>query len=567
MKNFKLFVELSDEEARKVRELGAARGPVLDHLFRGKDRVFFPLPPDPHLYTLKKVLEKIPHPRHPDTPKYRIGMNDLRNGQVRMLSKGKHPEKGEYINDKNVTTITKVLGNERSNPDIQDGNFEMVWNDIQPYWVVVSRHPIDVKRMADFPNLQSCHSFGSSHYHCTDEEVESGGAVAFLINASDFSKVNQSDDEIFADKGFTGSGPAKRNMPGRNLEGVVPVARTRIRRAEHTGTQEEIGVVEDAVYGIEESGHLSERFRKALRQWVTSKQPGKSADAGTYELRGGDYEDSSVSNMYRRQYERNPAYLNRLLTKIQKLEDEEDILRELSAFTGSRPAMVMRLGGRRLWVSEVHPTTPYDLFRSSWIANYLSSDSSRFIDQYRVMHLLENVEAINQFEKYIINTMNRNSDAKVVKVGSRGWTVVVPVAAWIMESGAANRRVNRTMGKGDVHINKLMSNLNKAEMKRKFYSLFQRDMPKNNKTGPLEVGEIVYHPQNGRGVVTQITAPGSSVQVQWVKDKTYDFVPLTRLHRDKDDAKAAKQQIPDRTQPQLDKLPWRMMGWDQLDQL
>lgn len=572
MKNFKQFVELHDDEAKRARELGAARGPVLDHLFKGKDRAFFPLSPDPHLYTLKKILEKIPHPRNPQMPKYRVGMDDMRKGQVRILSKVKHPEKGEFISDKNVTTIARVLGGERDNPDIKGGNFEMLWNNIQPYWVVVSRHPIDVKRMADFPNLQSCHSFGGSHYHCTDEEVESGGAVAYLINTGDFAKVNQQDDEIFADKGFVGSGKEALDMPGRGLEGIVPVARTRIRRAENPNTQVDIGVVEDAVYGIDEGGHLAKRFITSLRQWVSTKQPGKSADAGHYELRGGDYEDSSVTRLHRDLYERNPAYMSRILTKIQKLEDEEDILRELSDFTGSRPAMVMRLGGRKLWVSDTAPTVPFDLFSSVWLANYLSIDRenmNKFIDQDRVMSMLENTEAILQFEKYVLNVLNRGGDAKVVRVGNRGWTVVVPVETWIAEANPANRRanrLNRTMGKGDPHIAKLMDNLNHNEMKRKLYSLFGKEM-RSNKTGPLEVGEIVYHPQHGRGVVTQITAPGSSVRVRWAKDKTYSFEHIDMLHRDENEAKAAKQQIPDRTQPRhRDEFAFqKRIGWGSLN--
>lgn len=489
MKNFKLFVEISEEEAKKVRDLHSKRTkPIFDHLFEGKDRVFFPLPPDRDVYKLKKILEQIPHPRNPDMPKYKININDMRMGVVRLLQKAKHPEKGEYISDKNTTTMGRALNNEKNNPEIQSGNFEKLWTDIQPYWVVVSRHPIDVKRMGDFINVQSCHTPGGDYYKCTDEEVESGGAVAYLISANDIGKVDKSADEIFADKGFIGKDSGSQ-LPGRNIEGIHPVARTRIRRLVNTQVQgEEIAAVETAVYGIEEGGHLSERFLKAVRHWVNTKQPDISPNKTIdYNIRGGSYTDSSVAGMNNYMYQRNPAYISRLLTKLQKLDDDDAIKSELEKFTGNKPPVVTRMGGRKLWVGDIFPTSPAVLFRNSWIADYASHDINRLLDPEMLIKMLSesvNMGLMDQFEKYVINMFNRSGSAKLIKIGEDGWTIVMPVETWIHNNSTpGNRRAARLSGEPSLYA--LMSNLNYSIMKKKFFSIFGGGKSAPEKTGPF----------------------------------------------------------------------------------
>jgi hypothetical protein len=149
MMQFRQFLELSEIEAEKTRALGKKRGPVLNHLFRNKDRIIIPVPPDKQLYSLKRILEKIPHSRYPDQPKYKITNEDLLRGTVKMVTRIKDQTTGEekFI-AKNQTTITKVLAAE-SSTDRRIADLMYSWDDIKPYWVVISRHPIDVKRISD----------------------------------------------------------------------------------------------------------------------------------------------------------------------------------------------------------------------------------------------------------------------------------------------------------------------------------------------------------------------------------------------------------------------------------
>ncbi len=69
--------------------------------------------------------------------------------------------------------------------------------------LVISRHPIDVVRMSDFPHIQSCHSQGSSFFKCALAEAQGHGLVAYAITSAQYNKVAdriETGEEIFADK-------------------------------------------------------------------------------------------------------------------------------------------------------------------------------------------------------------------------------------------------------------------------------------------------------------------------------------------------------------------------------
>ena len=199
------------------------------------------------------------------------------------------------------------------------------------YKLVVSRSPIDVFRMSDFKNIQSCHSpasigaddAGSSYFQCAAAEAYGEGAIAYVVadkdlaaltglernaDASEFEAKIQ-DGEIFSDK-FLAKGErgeaGSNKFSGEDL--INPIARIRIRLARWLDHREDnpepidIMVPEEAVYGgFIGSGTLS----KALDEWVKSVQPdadekilasarGKNGfiwlDGFTFF--GGDYSDS-----------------------------------------------------------------------------------------------------------------------------------------------------------------------------------------------------------------------------------------------------------------------------------
>jgi len=57
------------------------------------------------------------------------------------------------------------------------------------YHVVLSRHPIDVLRMSDVSNISSCHSEGSTHFHCALAEARGHGPIAYLVTENELNKL------------------------------------------------------------------------------------------------------------------------------------------------------------------------------------------------------------------------------------------------------------------------------------------------------------------------------------------------------------------------------------------
>jgi len=200
------------------------------------------------------------------------------------------------------------------------------------YKLVVSRSPIDVFRMSDFKNIQSCHSpasigddDGGSYWQCAVAEAYGEGAIAYVVadkdlaaltglernaDASEFEAVIQ-DGEIFSDK-FLASG--ERGEVGSNKfsgeELINPVSRIRIRLARWLDHREEnpepvdIMVPETAVYGGAQGG-----LAKALDEWVKSVQPNAdekilaaAREKGFvwldgFTFFGGDYSDNSRQDL------------------------------------------------------------------------------------------------------------------------------------------------------------------------------------------------------------------------------------------------------------------------------
>lgn len=158
--------------------------------------------------------------------------------------------------------------------------------DIDDLAIVLTRHPIDVVRMADFeclPNQQggqSCHAPTGSHFdNAIDEAQKEGGAVAYVVKKSDVNKINVNTPEIF-------------NDPDRKINGILPISRIRIRR--FTNKDGDIGIPEMKVYGISIPG-----FYYSLKTFLRNKQNIQDAlDSKDYKLQGGSYIDTSASKLF-----------------------------------------------------------------------------------------------------------------------------------------------------------------------------------------------------------------------------------------------------------------------------
>lgn len=196
--------------------------------------------------------------------------------------------------------------------------------EVDSYSILVTRHPIDVLRMSDFEDIQSCHSPKSrggmgEYYKCAVAEAHGHGALAYVVNTSDLeeefgtrdiaainnSSAFQENQDVFYDE--------LRDAGGE----IEPVARLRMRQVRYFENVNpkrhdegvELAVPEQRVYGQDIPG-----FRKTLINWLLGVQkanaeavakPGLNSDKPD-ELfvnfkrmvkYGGSYEDTGAGDL------------------------------------------------------------------------------------------------------------------------------------------------------------------------------------------------------------------------------------------------------------------------------
>ena len=162
---------------------------------------------------------------------------------------------------------------------------------VQKFYIIISRHPIDVLRMSDFKGVQSCHSQGGMYYHCAIQEAQATGFVFFLIDQKSYDMVKGKlqDDEIFVDK--AGSGPKHGHT--RDIEGITPITRGRVREFLNPGRGYSIALPEKKVYGTKVKGVLAAvtKWLKALQDPHFPQTPEDIIKDEWY-LQGGTYSDA-----------------------------------------------------------------------------------------------------------------------------------------------------------------------------------------------------------------------------------------------------------------------------------
>ena len=152
--------------------------------------------------------------------------------------------------------------------------------DSNTYSIVISRNPVDLLRMSDFRNIQSCHSppsrgGGGSYFKCAVAEAHGEGAVAYVVKNEDLEEAFNDDienitlddyeyDELFYDS-------------ARGVGDIEPISRLRLRLIRHFPGEggmiaprergEDLAVPEEVVYGLKIPG-----LRKAIMQWAKENQ-------------------------------------------------------------------------------------------------------------------------------------------------------------------------------------------------------------------------------------------------------------------------------------------------------
>jgi hypothetical protein len=174
--------------------------------------------------------------------------------------------------------------------------------DTNKYTVVLSRAPIDVLRMGElYSGIKSCHAQGGQYFHCAIAEAKEGGPIAFVVKTKDLSSLSEEEfqfDEIFADA-------------ERDVKGIDPISRLRVRRYVNNETGENLGVPETRIYGKSMAG-----FYNTVKDFLKEKQ---SQEGGVDEISaefkarkltrtGGSYSDSSDSHLFNQMFDTNTFY-------------------------------------------------------------------------------------------------------------------------------------------------------------------------------------------------------------------------------------------------------------------
>jgi len=251
------------------------------------------------------------------------------------------------------------------NADYVKNNFDEVMGNT--YSIVLTRHPVDVLRMSDFDNIQSCHSppsrgGASEYYKCAVAEAHGHGAVAYVVNTEELLEAYSADDieEVEADRFFQEDEVFTDETRGsyfENVAGVEPISRLRLRQvryyeATQTGIPKtddfkaagrnpfdgvQIAVPETRVYGKKIPG-----FRKRVMAWASEAQEAQmnivkrdtdNPDSSERVLQldkfikfGGSYEDNSISSLIADLFSEGglPANVDGRIVQDKTTEDELD---------------------------------------------------------------------------------------------------------------------------------------------------------------------------------------------------------------------------------------------------
>lgn len=168
-------------------------------------------------------------------------------------------------------------------------------DDMSEYSMVLSRAPVDVVRMSDHRNIESCHSQIGSYFKCAIQEAKTGGAIAYLVKTDDLQYIDPEEfksGEIFMDN-------------QRAIQGIRPVSRLRVRRLNGGPGMPEFALPEVRVYGPDVAG-----FRETLNQFLKQAQPEftpeyvkQLRDDNMLSLRGGSYTDNNAIDLLKNYFE------------------------------------------------------------------------------------------------------------------------------------------------------------------------------------------------------------------------------------------------------------------------
>ena len=282
-----------------------------------------------NFFDTKKVKQKLRRLNGGEEYEKEIEVADLKVSKKEKTIIPAGPRKGEEIVRENVSSISKVLMNPKTNtpPGLSDWwqnhqteyakdfnwkQIESAFNDGEvatEYSILISRDPIDVLRMSDHKNISSCHAEGNSYFKCAISESKGNGLVAYLVKTSDLDKLLTAPEPWEPDHD-TGGSTNRIDIkdldlqeifrdPQRKIEGIEPKSRVRLRKYVNTDKDYEFAVPENRSYGPHPPGFID---RVRAWAWESQKDIFKADPDDEYisvpdnfelKMYGGSYRDSS----------------------------------------------------------------------------------------------------------------------------------------------------------------------------------------------------------------------------------------------------------------------------------
>lgn len=167
------------------------------------------------------------------------------------------------------------------------------------YYLLFSRHPIDVLRMADHKGISSCHRLGGGKYSsddgpyhdCAIADAQNDGGIVYLIKGSDGKKIRAqlNDKDIFHDS-------------DRNTGCISPIGRIRLRRFIDLQTGKDFAVP-TTLQSDQKYGYITPDIYESILKYVRENQPiYKNPPESEYArdnivLVGGTYSDEELSHL------------------------------------------------------------------------------------------------------------------------------------------------------------------------------------------------------------------------------------------------------------------------------
>jgi len=282
----RLLNEIDDDTYDYIVDQAADLKPgSMNSYFGGQQRVVIPLIASEN-EEIKKFYDEVVIPLA--SKGLRVDLKDgvavkevetQRGKQERKIKLGKVI--GKQLPEETQKWWNKVQAKFLGNPEVLDNK----------YSIVISQNPVDVARMSDHREIQSCHSPGSDYFQCALADARRAGAIAYLIDSDDapYIESHLNDPEVFVDR-------------DRGTEGVTPLARVRLRRFDYVepdnGFIDAFLVPESRIYGRSVPGFLN-----SVIDWAREEQDDhpffkKQLDPSNIYHRGGSYSDSAFSAMF-----------------------------------------------------------------------------------------------------------------------------------------------------------------------------------------------------------------------------------------------------------------------------